>query len=81
MEIDKLQSILAAEIECSIFETHVQPAIEVARKVDSDERIPAAYMVRHKDFSDCESLWRTIELKFADKYKANEMYDMRPLYL
>jgi hypothetical protein len=33
MDINKISSILASEIECSVFETHVQPALEVVRKV------------------------------------------------
>jgi hypothetical protein len=44
MTIDQIESILASEIECSIFETHVVPALEAARKAFaeselSDERI------------------------------------------
>jgi len=31
--LTKISSILASEIECSIFEEHVVPALEVARKV------------------------------------------------
>ena len=33
MDISKIQSILASEIECSIFEQHVQPALEIVKKV------------------------------------------------
>lgn len=81
MNFDQIQSILAAEIECGVFEQHVLPALDVCRKVTADGCQPAAYMVRHKDFRDSEELWRCIELKFADKYKADDKYDMRPLYL
>ena len=31
--IEQISSILASEIECSVFETHVQPALEVVKKV------------------------------------------------
>lgn len=80
MNIDKIQSILATEIECSIFEQYVLPALDICRQVAMGEYQPAAYMVRHKDFRDSESLWRCIEMNFADKYKADDRYDMRPLY-
>jgi hypothetical protein len=79
MNIDKIQSILASEIECSVFEMNVLPALDVCRRVEADECTPAAYMVRHKDFRGNESLWRCVEMKFADRYKADENYDMRPL--
>lgn len=31
--LTEISSILASEIECSIFEAHVAPALEIARKV------------------------------------------------
>lgn len=33
MNLDKIQSILASEIECGVFEKHVLPALEVVKKV------------------------------------------------
>jgi hypothetical protein len=80
MNLDKIQSILAAEIECGVFEQHVLPALAACRQVAADECDPDAYMVRHKDFRDSENLWRCIEITLADKYKADDRYDMRPLY-
>lgn len=52
----------------------------VMKRAPEGKRELAAYMVRHKDFRDNESLWRCIEMKFADKYRADENYDMKPLY-
>ncbi|MFM0044152.1 hypothetical protein [Paraburkholderia sediminicola] len=38
MSIDQIQSILAAEIECGIFEKHVLSALETARKALAEPR-------------------------------------------
>jgi len=40
---------------------------------------PLAYMVRHVDFRDNEKLWRSVEPKFIDKYRADANYDIRPM--
>ncbi|WP_175764177.1 hypothetical protein [Burkholderia ambifaria] len=45
MDINKIQSILAAEIECSVFEQHVLPALEIAKKAEQ-ENPAVAWMVR-----------------------------------
>lgn len=45
MDINKIQSILAAEIECSVFEQYVLPALEIAKTME-DENSVVAWMVR-----------------------------------
>jgi hypothetical protein len=40
MSIDKIQSILACEIECGVFEQHVLPALNVARHALSVDAQP-----------------------------------------
>lgn len=42
MSIDKIQSILACEIECGVFERHVLPALNVARHALSVDAQPVA---------------------------------------
>jgi hypothetical protein len=45
MSIDKIQSILACEIECGVFEQHVLPALNVARHALSVDAQPVAWLV------------------------------------
>jgi hypothetical protein len=47
-EVDRIKSILAAEIECGVFEQHVVPALETARKVLAE---PVAWVYRYRDGS------------------------------
>jgi hypothetical protein len=73
MSIDQIESILASEIECSIFEDHVVPALNAARKVLADT--PAiAWMVKG-NFNDFFT-----DLEEAHKYAMTVRAKVIPLY-
>lgn len=47
-DLKQISSILACEIECSVFEAHVQPALEIARKVLVSQAAPPPEDVRDR---------------------------------